>query len=127
MNTPLNEAIYIRIPVRYKKKGMVLYLYKALYGLKKLPLLWQRYFKSSLIKMGFRTVPHKPYCKIKEGVFIFFYMNDIVFAFYKGKREIIKRVVRKLKKIGINLWAEKNFNGFWGFRFYKIERKRLRG
>ena len=69
------------MPVGYKEKGKVLHLYKVLYGLKKLPLLWQRYFKSSLIKMGFNTVPHKPYCIIKKGVFIFFYINNIVFVF----------------------------------------------
>ena len=40
VNTLLNKTIYIRIPVGYKEKGKVLYLYKALYGLKKLPLLW---------------------------------------------------------------------------------------
>ena len=32
--------IYIRIPMGYKEKGKVLHLYKALYGLKKLPLLY---------------------------------------------------------------------------------------
>ena len=65
----------------YKEKGKVLHLYKVLYGLRKLPLLWQRYFKSSLIKMGLSTVPYEPYYIIKEGVFIFFYINDIIFAF----------------------------------------------
>ena len=40
INAPLNEMIYIRIFVGYKEKGKVLYLYKALYGLRKLPLLW---------------------------------------------------------------------------------------
>ena len=39
INTPLNETIYIRMPMGYKEKGKVLYLHKALYGLRKLPLL----------------------------------------------------------------------------------------
>ena len=81
----------------YKKKGKVLYLYKVLYGLRKLPLLWQRHFKSSLIKIGFNTVPYKPCYIIKEGVLIFFYINNIIFAFRKNKTGIIKEVVRELK------------------------------
>ena len=60
------------MPVRYKKKGKVLYLNKVLYGLKKSLLLWQRYFKSNLIKIVFNNVLHKPYYIIKKGVFIFF-------------------------------------------------------
>ena len=56
----------------YKEKRKVLHLYKVLYELKKLLLLWQRYFKFSLIKIGFNTILHKPYCIIKGGVFIFF-------------------------------------------------------
>ena len=47
--------------------------------------------------MGFNTVPHEPYCIIKEGVFIFFYVNDIVFIFRKDKTGIVKGVVRELK------------------------------
>ena len=81
----------------YKEKGKVLYLYKALYGLKKSLLLWQRYFKSSLTKIGFSTVPYEPYYIIKKGVFIFFYINNIVFTFRKNKTGIIKGVIRELK------------------------------
>ena len=81
----------------YKEKGKVLYLYKVLYGLKKLPLLWQRHLKSNLTKIGFSTVPHKPYYIIKKGVLIFFYINDIIFVFRKDKTGIIKGVIKKLK------------------------------
>ena len=81
----------------YKEKGKVLYLYKVLYGLKKLPLLWQRYFKSSLTKIGFSTVPYKPYYIIKGKVLIFFYINDIIFIFRKNKIGIIKGAVKELK------------------------------
>ena len=47
--------------------------------------------------MGFNTVPHKPYYIIKKGVFIFFYINDIVFIFRKNKTGIIKGVIKELK------------------------------
>ena len=97
VNTPLNKTIYIKMLIRYKEKRKVLYFYKVLYGLKKLPLLWQRHFKSSLIKIRFNTVSHKPYYIIRKRVFIFFYINNIVFTFRKNKIRIIKGVVRELK------------------------------
>ena len=97
VNTPLNKIIYIRILMGYQEKGKILYLYKILYGLKKLPLLWQRHFKSNLTKMGFSTVPHKPYCIIKKGVFIFFYINNIIIMFRKNKTRMIKGIIRELK------------------------------
>ena len=47
--------------------------------------------------MGFNTIPYKPYCIIKGGVLIFFYINDIVFIFRKNKTRIIKGVIKELK------------------------------
>ena len=47
--------------------------------------------------MGFNIIPYKPCYIIKKGVFIFFYVNDIVFIFRKDKTGIIKGVVRELK------------------------------
>ena len=81
----------------YKEKGKVLHLYTALYELKKSPLLQQRHFKSNLIKIGFNTIPHKPYYIIKKGVLIFFYINNIVFTFRKNKTGIVKEIIKKLK------------------------------
>ena len=81
----------------YKEKGKVLHLHKVLYGLKKSPLLWQRHFKSSLTKIKFNTIPHKPYCIVKKGVLIFFYINNIIFTFRKNKTGIIKGAIRELK------------------------------
>ena len=47
--------------------------------------------------MGFNTVPHKPYYIIKKGVFIFFYINNIIFIFRKNKTGIIKGIIKELK------------------------------
>ena len=47
--------------------------------------------------MGFNTVSYKPYYIIKEGVFIFFYIDNIIFIFRKNKIKIIKGVIRELK------------------------------
>ena len=98
MNAPLDEVIYMRIPPGYCERGTVLFLHKALYGLRKSPLLWQKYFKSSLNEIGFITVPHELCCIMKDGVLVFFYVDNIIFAFWKGKGHIVKEAVRELKR-----------------------------
>ena len=47
--------------------------------------------------MGFNTILHKPYYIIKKGVFIFFYINNIIFTFRKNKTGIVKGIMRELK------------------------------
>ena len=79
----------------YKEKGKVLYLHKALYELKKSPLLWQRHFESSLTKIRFNAIPHKPHYIIKKGILIFFYINNIVFICREDKTGIIKGIIKE--------------------------------
>ena len=55
------------------------------------------YFKFNLIKIGFNIIPHEPYYIIKKGIFIFVYINNIIFIFRKDKTGIIKGVMKKLK------------------------------
>ena len=47
--------------------------------------------------MGFSIVLYKLYCIMKKKVFIFFYINNIIFIFRKNRTGIIKGVVRELK------------------------------
>ncbi|KAM4066759.1 reverse transcriptase (RNA-dependent DNA polymerase) [Hirsutella rhossiliensis] len=58
-------------------------IYMPLYGLRKSPLLWHRELTNTLKKIGFKTVPHEPCCLTLDGIFVFFYVDDIVFAFRK--------------------------------------------
>ena len=77
----LNKEIYMKMPLGYQRNGVILYLQKALYGLRKSPLLWQHDFTNTLKKIGFQPVPHEPYCLTYNGIRIFFYIDDIVVAF----------------------------------------------
>jgi len=55
----LNEVIYIKLPPGFNKgkKDKVLRLKKALYGLQRSLLLWQKNLTSSLNELGFKEVP----------------------------------------------------------------------
>ena len=55
----LDKVVYMKLPPGFNngKKDKVLRLRKALYGLRRLPLLWQKNLTSSLNKLGFKEVP----------------------------------------------------------------------
>jgi hypothetical protein len=60
VNADLDKDVYMELPPGHRKAGRILYLKKALFRLCKLPLLWQCFFKQSLIDIGFQPVPHEP-------------------------------------------------------------------
>ncbi|KAM4062335.1 reverse transcriptase (RNA-dependent DNA polymerase) [Hirsutella rhossiliensis] len=57
-NAKLDDQVFMKMPPGHKKRGIVLQLQKALYGLRKSPLLWHRELTSTLTKLGFKRVPH---------------------------------------------------------------------
>jgi hypothetical protein len=78
----MDREIYMRMPPKgYQKKGMILKVQKALYGLRISPMLWQKEFTTTLKGLGFTSVPHEPCCMIKDSTIIFFYVDDIIFAY----------------------------------------------
>ena len=87
----------MRMPRGYKQSNTVLSLNKALYGLRISPLLWQRHFTEFLTKLGFIPVPHEPCCMIKDGVIIFFYVDDIILAYGKKREETAKALIQELE------------------------------
>ena len=98
VNAPLDKVVYMRMPPGYREQGMVLFLHKALYGLRKSPLLWQRHLTSNLRELGFEVIPHEPCCMSKEGLLIFFHVDDMTFAFRQEMRAVLDWVVTELGK-----------------------------
>ena len=73
----------MKMPLGHSRNGTILKLNKALYGLRKSPLLWQKELTKTLTRLGSEAVPHEPCCFLKRGIITFFYVDDIVFAFKK--------------------------------------------
>ncbi|KAM4066269.1 reverse transcriptase (RNA-dependent DNA polymerase) [Hirsutella rhossiliensis] len=80
INCPLEEeeVVYMRLPPGFQKPGKVLRLRKALYGLRRSPLLWQQHLTGSLEALGFTKVPQEPYIMQKGKITVFFYVDDII-------------------------------------------------
>jgi hypothetical protein len=83
INSTLNETVYCGCPEEYKVEGLCLLLHKALYGLRRAPILWLKEFSKTLREMGFKEVPGEPCLFTNQWLIIFFYMDDIVVLGYK--------------------------------------------
>ena len=97
VNAKLEEDVFMKMPPGYRRNGTILKLNKALYGLRKSPLLWQKELTQTLRKLGFEAVPHKPCCFMKNGIIIFFYVDDIALAFRKCQEQEALELIRGLQ------------------------------
>jgi hypothetical protein len=86
------------MPPGYRRTGTILKLNKALYGLRKSPLLWQKELNRTIKQLGFEPVPHEPCCFMKNGIIMFFYVDDIVFAYRKHQMDIVRGLVDQLQQ-----------------------------
>jgi hypothetical protein len=58
VHASLDEEIYMRKPPGYRNDSNILKLNKALYGLRRSPLLWQKAFTAILLRLGFKKSEH---------------------------------------------------------------------
>ena len=98
VHADLDELVYMRMPPGFTISSRVLRLNKALYGLRRSPLLWQTKLTSVLKDLGFKEVPQEPCVVLKDGIICFFFVDDIVFAFRKKDRDDVNQIVTSLKK-----------------------------
>lgn len=104
VHATIDREVYMKMPRGYRQKGIILRVQKALYGLRISPLLWQKEFTTTLKALGFMEVPHEPCCMIKDGLIIFFYVDDIILAYHKSKtteaEQAVKLLIRKYTTTG---------------------------
>ncbi|KAM4067449.1 reverse transcriptase (RNA-dependent DNA polymerase) [Hirsutella rhossiliensis] len=100
VNCPLEEeeVVFMKMPSGFERRGKVLRLRKALYGLRRSPLLWQQHLTASLEKLGFKTVPQEPCVMMKGAVIVFFYVDDIIWAYRKLDQQITTEAISGLQQ-----------------------------
>ena len=97
MNAKLEGDVFMKMPPRHRRTKTILKLNKALYGLRKSPLLWQKELTKTIRQLGFELVPHEPCCFMKNGIIMFFYVDDIVFAYKKHQKDTVLGLVSQLQ------------------------------
>jgi hypothetical protein len=119
----IDRIVYMRMPRGYSIPGKILRLNKALYGLRISPLLWQRDFTSYLRSEGFSAVPHEPCCMIRKGVFVFFYVDDII-VMYSKNRETEAQLVVEVMKQKYSITGGKDLQWFLGMELIRDRSQR---
>ena len=100
LNAHNDEAVYCYMLDGYRQPKKVLKVLKTLYEQRKFPLLWLRTLCIKCMELGLYQISEEPCLFINQnGIFLFFYVDDIVFA-YKGDRmQLIENYVNKFKRM----------------------------
>ncbi|EDN09852.1 predicted protein [Histoplasma mississippiense (nom. inval.)] len=106
VNSSLDELVYVELPDGWwklkgvwnlKKNTYVLRLRRALYGLRRSPLLWLKELSNTLKRLGFVPIPEDK-CLFTNGrIIIFFYVDDTVVVSHPDDREEKDQLIKDLK------------------------------
>jgi DNA-binding CsgD family transcriptional regulator len=97
VNADLNELMYMRTPPGFPVKNHVLRLNRALYGLRRSPLLWQKKLSRALATYGFTAIPQEPCVLIKGSMVAFYFVDNIMFCYRKSAQAEAKSAIKDLK------------------------------
>ena len=86
--------------------------------------MWQKEFSSTLQSASYRLIPHEPYCYTKDKILIFFYVNNIVIAYPKGKDHLAQALVTELQE-QYNLTGGNELQWFLGIEVVRDRPRRL--
>jgi hypothetical protein len=96
VNVDIDKEVYMYMPLGYREGGQILQLNKALFGLRRSPLLWQKKLITILIALRFEPILHEPCYLTKNSILVFFYVDDIVFAYWKDYKKEATKLIQKL-------------------------------
>jgi hypothetical protein len=122
-NSPLDEEVYIELPDGFKQPGMIGRLLRALYGLRRSPLLWQKLLSTTLTDLGLKCVPEEPCLFVNDWLIVFFFVDDIVYMFRDSDKDrankFCQQLTRKFKMRDLG-----NLRWFLGIRIIRDREKR---
>jgi hypothetical protein len=124
-NSPLDEEVYVELPDGFKHPGMIGRLLRALYGLRRSPLLWQRLLSTTLTDLGLKCAHEEPCLFVNDWLIVFFFVDDIVYMFRDSDQdratEFCQQLTSKFKMRDLG-----NLRWFLGIRIVRDrERRRI--
>jgi hypothetical protein len=79
LNSLLDEEVYCKLSDGFSQPGKYMKLLRALYGLRRVLLLWQKELSEFLKTQGLRQVKEESCLFINDnGIFLLFYVDDIL-------------------------------------------------
>jgi hypothetical protein len=120
LNVFYDEKIYCYMSKKYKQFIKILKLLRALYDQRKSFLLWLRILIDKCIELELKFI-FDEFCLFSNDnkILMFFYVNDIVFAFTALRKKKTKSLIRELK----NIFDMKNLNSLNFFFDVRILQK----
>ncbi len=100
LNVFNDEKIYCHLSNEYKQFKKILKLLRALYEQRKSSLLWLRILIDKCIELELNSI-FDEFCLFSNDneILMFFYVNDIVFAFTASREKNAENLIRRLKNI----------------------------
>ena len=114
----------MQMPTGYRIPGKVLRVNKVLYGLRRLLLLWQKNFTTTLQSLGFKVVSYEPCIIIKGGILVFFFVDNTVFSYRKEDTVTVQSLVLQLQQT-YQLSGSNELQWFLGIEVIKDRSKGL--
>ena len=124
VNCELDEVVYMRLPPGFEKPGKVFLLRKALYGLRRSPLLWQTKLTEAFRSLGFTLLAQEPCVALIKGVVAFYYVDDIVFIYREKDKALADKTITGLKR-QIRMTDCKELKWFLGIHILRDRKRRL--
>ncbi len=120
LNVFNDEKIYCHMSNEYKQLKKILKLLRALYDQRKSLLLWLRILIDKCIKFELNSI-FDEFCLFSNDneILMFFYVNDIIFAFIASRKKDAKNLIRWLK----NIFDMRNLNSLNFFLDVRILQK----
>ncbi len=120
LNVFNDEKIYCHMSNEYKQFKKILKLLRALYDQKKSFMLWLRILIDKCIELELNFI-FDEFCLFFDDneILMFFYVNDIIFAFIASRKKDAENLIRRLK----NIFDMKNLNSLNFFFDVRILQK----
>jgi hypothetical protein len=111
---PDKEKIYVHQPRGFKRgySNDVLHLKQTLYGLKKAPRYFFKYFTERLVRQGLTPLEHDPCLFMSSTLILIIYVDDILI--YGKCNDDINNFIARMKSEDVALHQEGTAEGYLG-------------
>ncbi|KAK6218078.1 reverse transcriptase domain protein [Colletotrichum tabaci] len=122
-NATLDETVYVWFPPGFSRPGYCLNLRKALYGLRRSPLLWQKSIDATLKSLGLAPLDEDDCVYIGNGIMVFIFVDDVAIVYRKRHTHTARDIVNGLKA-AYEMKELGELNVFLGIRIIRDRKKR---
>ena len=96
VNSEIDKSVYLRPSAGWVKNDVLLFLHRALYGLKQSSTLWYKHFFEILIEFDLNQVLEVKCLNVNDSMICFFFVDNIAILYDKKFTHQINEFQKKL-------------------------------